>query len=71
MKKCVSLKENLHRVQEWGERLLIALFLRKYHAFPTVNLEVPDFECDGTILDIGGGGEGVIGRLKGNQVVAD
>ena len=27
-------------------------------------------ELKGTILDIGGGGEGVIGRLYGNQVVA-
>ena len=65
-----SIKEKLRRAQEWGERLLIALFLRKYHAFPKVNLEVPDFKCDGEILDIGGGGEGVIGRLKGSQVVA-
>jgi len=29
-----------------------------------------DFEARGFILDIGGGGEGVIGRLKGEQVVA-
>lgn len=29
-----------------------------------------DFPADGPILDIGGGGEGVIGQLKGPQVVA-
>lgn len=29
-----------------------------------------DIEADGFILDIGGGGEGVIGQLKGDQVVA-
>jgi SAM-dependent methyltransferase len=29
-----------------------------------------DFPAQGLVLDIGGGGEGVIGRLKGNQVVA-
>lgn len=31
---------------------------------------VADFPAEGLILDIGGGGEGVIGRLKGGQVVA-
>lgn len=31
---------------------------------------VRDFTSDGWILDIGGGGEGIIGRLKGSQVVA-
>ena len=31
---------------------------------------IDDFESDGLILDIGGGGEGVIGQLKGKQVVS-
>lgn len=31
---------------------------------------IDDFQADGFILDIGGGGEGVIGQLKGAQVVA-
>jgi ubiquinone/menaquinone biosynthesis C-methylase UbiE len=31
---------------------------------------LPDFPAQGLILDIGGGGEGVIGQLKGKQVVA-
>jgi ubiquinone/menaquinone biosynthesis C-methylase UbiE len=31
---------------------------------------VPDFEASGYILDLGGGGEGIIGRLKSTQVVA-
>ncbi len=31
---------------------------------------IPDLDCPGYILDIGGGGEGVIGRLKGDRVVA-
>jgi ubiquinone/menaquinone biosynthesis C-methylase UbiE len=30
---------------------------------------LPDFPAEGLILDIGGGGEGVIGQLKGRQVV--
>lgn len=29
-----------------------------------------DFECSGYILDIGGGGEGIIGILKGVRVIA-
>ncbi len=31
---------------------------------------VNDFDSPGYILDIGGGGEGVIGKLKGEQVIA-
>lgn len=34
------------------------------------NVVLQDFECSGYILDIGGGGEGVIGLLKGDCVVA-
>ena len=30
---------------------------------------LPDFPAEGLIIDIGGGGEGVIGQLKGKQVV--
>jgi SAM-dependent methyltransferase len=33
-------------------------------------ITVNDFDSPGYILDIGGGGEGVIGRLKGEQVIA-
>ena len=35
-----------------------------------VELEIPPLSADGYVLDIGGGGEGVIGRLRGSQVVA-
>jgi SAM-dependent methyltransferase len=37
---------------------------------PKLEVVVPDFPAAGLILDIGGGGEGVIGQLKGDQVVA-
>ncbi len=37
---------------------------------PKLEVVVPAFPADGLILDIGGGGEGVIGQLKGKQVVA-
>ena len=42
----------------------------EFYIFDTVELEIKDFETEGFILDIGGGGEGVIGRLKGKDVVA-
>lgn len=35
-----------------------------------LEVALPDFPAQGLILDIGGGGEGVIGQLKGKQVVA-
>ncbi len=37
---------------------------------PDLEVAVPDFPAEGLILDIGGGGEGVTGQLKGKQVVA-
>jgi len=42
----------------------------KYFAHAKLEVVVPDFPAEGLILDIGGGGEGVIGQLKGSQVVA-
>jgi ubiquinone/menaquinone biosynthesis C-methylase UbiE len=38
--------------------------------FETQKIELVDFECDGFVIDIGGGGEGIIGQLKGSQVIA-
>jgi SAM-dependent methyltransferase len=37
---------------------------------PKLEVALPDFTAQGLILDIGGGGEGVIGQLKGKQVIA-
>jgi len=37
---------------------------------PRLEVRVPDFKAEGLILDIGGGGEGIIGQVKGKQVVA-
>lgn len=42
----------------------------QYYFFDREEITLEDFEVTGWILDIGGGGEGVIGRLKGEQVVA-
>lgn len=38
--------------------------------FEDQHLTVSDFPAKGYILDIGGGGEGIIGQLKGSQVIA-
>ena len=59
--------------------LLIAIFLisikvncqdTDYQKVAIEKIEVSDFSANGLILDIGGGGEGVIGQLKGNQVIS-
>jgi ubiquinone/menaquinone biosynthesis C-methylase UbiE len=42
----------------------------RIHRFEKQELTLENFPSEGLILDIGGGGEGVIGRLKGSQVVA-
>ena len=42
----------------------------RYHRFETLEVTVDDFQADGLILAIGGGGEGIIGQLKGEQVIA-
>jgi SAM-dependent methyltransferase len=40
------------------------------HYLEAQEITLADFPASGWILDVGGGGEGVIGRLKGAQVVA-
>jgi SAM-dependent methyltransferase len=40
------------------------------HHFERQDLIVDDFRAEGYILDIGGGGEGIIGRMKPDQTVA-
>jgi len=42
----------------------------RYIRFEAQTVTLQDFEAEGYILAIGGGGEGTIGRLKGSQVVA-
>ena len=40
------------------------------YRFDAQELGVPEFPAEGHVLDIGGGGEGVIGRMKPKQVIA-
>ena len=41
----------------------------EYYTLPKQEVHLPDVP-DGRILDLGGGGEGIVGLLKGGQVVA-
>ncbi|MHA1454019.1 MAG: class I SAM-dependent methyltransferase, partial [Promethearchaeota archaeon] len=44
---------------------------KKVHFLEKQSIDFPNFECEeGWILDFGGGGEGIIGQVKGTQVVA-
>jgi len=42
----------------------------KMHVFERQDFVVADFKAQGYILDIGGGGEGIIGQMKPTQVIA-
>lgn len=49
----------------------IKLFMNeKYFTIGPLEIDLAEIEMDGRILDIGGGGEGVIGQFKGEQVIA-
>jgi len=46
-------------------------FIQKFtYCVETQSIELNPIETDGFILDIGGGGQGIIGNLNGHQVVA-
>ena len=42
----------------------------KMHVFERQDFTVADFQSSGYILDIGGGGEGIVGQMKPAQVIA-
>lgn len=54
-------KDEEHQKRPSGDRM---------HRFGLLKVTVDDFDAEGYILDIGGGGEGIIGLLKGQQVIA-
>jgi SAM-dependent methyltransferase len=60
-----SIGEVLDEVGRWAE----VRFMERTHAV-SGRLELAPLEAEGFILDIGGGGEGIIGRLNGRQVVS-
>lgn len=47
-----------------------ALLEERFFLFEQQEVTVPNFESIGYILDVGGGGEGIIGILKGEKVIA-
>lgn len=49
---------------------MITNMKEEYYAIEKQTIEMKPIETDGNILDIGGGGEGIIGRLNGRQVIA-
>jgi ubiquinone/menaquinone biosynthesis C-methylase UbiE len=51
--------------------IIISLFAQdRYLKYEMQHVTIEDFKSEGFILAIGGGGEGTIGRLKGDQVIA-
>jgi len=42
----------------------------KFFILDSQEIVIEDFKTEGYVLDIGGGGEGIIGRLKSDRVVA-
>ena len=49
---------------------MITQMEQQYYATKKQTIEMKPIDTKGIILDIGGGGEGIIGRLNGKQVVA-
>ena len=45
-------------------------YIAQAHMIEQQTVEIGPLEANGFILDIGGGGEGIIGKLNGKQVVA-
>ena len=60
-----SIVEVLFEIGRWAEER----FMERTHTV-SGRLELATLEAEGFILDIGGGGEGIIGRLNGRQVIA-
>jgi SAM-dependent methyltransferase len=59
------IEEVLDELGRWAEER----FMERTHTV-SGRLEVAPLKAEGFILDIGGGGEGIIGRLNGRQVVS-
>ena len=63
--------ENKWYADKEAIELYIRLFLsEKYHTIGPFEIDLTGVMMNGRILDIGGGGEGIIGLFKGDQVVA-
>lgn len=56
----------LDQLSEWAEER----FMGNTHVVSGQRVEMRPIETEGLVLDIGGGGEGVVGKLNGRGVVA-
>jgi len=70
--------EKLHQAMQTAKEIkneelikLIQNFVQKFSfSIEAQSVELSPIETDGLILDIGGGGAGIIGKLNGRKVVA-
>jgi ubiquinone/menaquinone biosynthesis C-methylase UbiE len=64
------MKHSIYNIRISAFALVAALFISSNASCQRNEIIIPDFPATGLILDIGGGGEGVIGQLKGDQVIS-
>jgi hypothetical protein len=79
-RRCREARKKLEQVMQTARKLgsqeLVNEIFRsrvgKYFSYvaKTQSIELSPIKTDGFILDVGGGGEGIIGKLNGKQVVA-
>src|SRR5579864_4997675 len=66
----MKLTRSLFLITLAGATICAAADAPKMHVFDRQDFTVADFQASGYILDIGGGGEGIIGLMKPSQVIA-
>ena len=64
------MKNLIHQTKMYVLTTLVLLLTITSASCQRNEITIPDFQASGLILDIGGGGEGVIGQLKGDQVIS-
>ena len=67
--QALKMAKQVHN-KELSSRIFQKLGEIGYFFLKPQSIELGPIETDGLILDIGGGGEGIIGKLNGKQVVA-
>ncbi len=66
----LAMKNTIIKIKISTFTVLAAFFVTTNASCQRNEVVIPDFPANGLILDIGGGGEGVIGQLKGDQVIS-
>jgi len=69
-----KLHQAIHKAENIGNKELLSQimdFIKEFtYNTKTQSVELSPIETNGFILDIGGGGQGIIGKLNGKQVIA-